>query len=493
MELGAGPGQCGGVRLGGGVKAELQSGVELTAHPLQRIGAYALACLVGAGDPTRLTAEGFGAAVEEMRRHALAAAQVRDTKRPEGFWLKSSLSFFPNSPMNHPSNARKDDATVTAAVRRWRQAPDEQMWPGAACVLCGQAAVRFFGKLDVPLAESDSYRNTTPRGHAGMALCWPCVCSFHALPYGCRLTGGPAIAVHSWDEDFLRETVSYQVQRNRRLITVGGGSTRQPPGEVVALLALRRYANPVIAGVELLVFSNNNRGQTLRIEAMDQPLAEWLRRTARMPKLRRAFPALLRAHRTGEVAGQVGLARNAFRDPPRIVGACARYLADRVAVRGVIPPDTADLAELCNSFVIEVMQMNQQDLEEIKSTAARVAVLLSVQTSGGKLKDFYARIREPARLRQWLQRNGVDWVLTRPDGTDTPLVSMRGMDLLFGRSSDGTTAHHRQLLLTGVLEELCRTGWRPTDGPQVAEEMADDEGDELLEDDRRLIEGEEQS
>ncbi|MFI0425025.1 hypothetical protein [Spongiactinospora sp. 9N601] len=257
-----------------------------------------------------------------------------------------------------------------AAVRRWRTRPAPATWPPVACVLCGSAAVGFYGKVDVPLAESDLYRNSTPRGHTGMALCWPCVCGFHALPYGCRLTGGQSIALHSWDDRFMARTSSRQVQRNRRLIALGQRDPRRVPArEVVALQELRAHDDRLTAGVDLLVFSNENRGPSLEIQSLEQPLAEWLRRSSRPPR-GRGFPALLRAHATTSRPGVVGLARNAFRAPGRIVGASARYLISGLE-RGVLRDETSALAELCFSFTTEVMRMNQNEIDEIRPSAPR--------------------------------------------------------------------------------------------------------------------------
>ncbi|WP_434581981.1 hypothetical protein [Carbonactinospora thermoautotrophica] len=296
---------------------EQQHRLVLTAHPLQRVGAYALAELTGAEEPEKVTPEGFRTAVEKMTADAVRAAKVRDTKAPDGFWLKVSLSFFPNSKMNHNAQLKKSDEELDAGIREWRTPPELASWPGVRCVLCGREAVGFYGKVDVPLAESHLYRNTTPRGHAGLALCWPCVCSFHALPYGCRLTGGPSIALHSWDERFLARVVSRQVERNHQHIVLGRAADKIPAREVVALHALRHYGERLTAGVELLVFSNNNKGQTLEIHSLEQPLAEWLRKTARRPELRQGFAALLRAHAGPKSPGVVGLVR--CRGPGRAV------------------------------------------------------------------------------------------------------------------------------------------------------------------------------
>ncbi|WP_214104947.1 hypothetical protein [Acrocarpospora catenulata] len=451
--------------------------VALSAHPLQRVGAYALAALARTTTPEGLSAEGFRDAVGTITEHAITAALVRDTKSERGFWLKASLSFFPNSKMNHHTNARREDEEIRAAVRLWRREPEYGARPGVACVLCGRAAVGFFGKVDVPLAESDLYRNNTPRGHLGMALCWPCLCSFYALPYGCRLTGGPSIALHSWDERFMARTVSRRVERNRQLIALGLPDSRAIRAkEVVALQALRDHEDRLTAGVELLVFSNNNRGQTLEIQSMDQPLAEWLRRSARQPSRRRGFPALLRAHSTPDRPGVVNLARNAFRSPELIAGACARYLAKRLD-QGVVGADAADLAELSFSLVTEVMRMNQNEVDEIRSAGAQVAAWLAAENSAGKLREFNATLKEQKRMRHWLMRRNIDTLLAPVPGVDGPLITDDQFRLLFDPEVEQAW-FHRQLLVVSVVRRLHELGFTPADRAQVAADLAAEDNDE---------------
>ncbi|WP_205625593.1 hypothetical protein [Actinomadura atramentaria] len=447
----------------------------LTAHPLQRAGAFALAALARTPVPADLTAERFQQAVEKIVGDATRAALARTTDA--SFWLKCSLSFFPNSPMNHPSNGQKDRAVLEEAVRSWF--PDAGSLPDVACVLCGRDAVRFFGKLDVPLAESDIYRNTTPRGHAGTALCRPCLMSFRALPYACAHSGGPATLVHSWDDGFLGSAVHRRVRRNlREVVLASAAPTRSEVREVIALQTLRGYEETLTAGVELMVFSNNNRGQTLDVHALDQPLAEWLRRTARDPGRRRGFGALIGAHTTPNQLGIVGLARNAFRNPERIPGAVARLFAER-AGRGALPDYTADLAAICRSFATEVMDMNPKDLAEIRDTAARIAFLLDDE-SAGKLRGFYSTLKEPGRMKSWLLSNAVTWTLRRPDGGPTSLLTSRGMELLFDPDPETRAWFNRQMLLVCVLEHLHARGYSPDDADEAVEDLTEEHGEEGL-------------
>ncbi|MEU9157308.1 hypothetical protein AB0D59_43895 [Streptomyces sp. NPDC048417] len=365
-----------------GIPAE-QVSLRLTPHPLQRVGAFALAAFAGARHPDMVAGPLFEAAAEKVTAAAVRAALVRDTKAEAGFLLKCSYSLWPNSKMNHPRNKKLSDAEVTEAVRAWRTIPAPQTWPGTGCVLCGAVAVGFYGKSDVVLAESVAYRNSTPRGHAGLALCWPCVCSFHSVPFGSQLTGGPSTVVHTWDERFAAHTVDRQVQRNGLLITLGA-KPASPQADVAVLAALRGYEHRVTAGVELLVFTNNNQDQVLTSHAVDQPLAEWLRTTTRLPDRRTGFACLLRSLRTDKNSGAQNLAWRVFHRPESIPGVLASYLTARTEACGRPAPESPAVAELAGSYLHEVMHMEEKDLAEIRATAQRVAALFKPDDTGGQ-------------------------------------------------------------------------------------------------------------
>ncbi|MEV7006632.1 Cas8a1 family CRISPR/Cas system-associated protein [Streptosporangium sp. NPDC051022] len=448
-----------------------QARLMLTAHPLQRVGAYAVAAMASDLEPDELPAEDFERAVKTMTRDAIRAALVRDSKTAEGFWLKASYSITPNSPMNHPSNGKKPDDVIKAGIQEWRNASGDGANPDADCVLCGRPAVGFFGKVDVPLAESNAYRNSTPRGHEGMALCRPCVVSFHALPYGSHLTGGASYALHSWDAGFMRRSVQRQVDRNLIIaetgkLTEGYAAVR----EVVALRALRGYGERLTAGVELLVFNNNNRGQSLEIHSLDQPLAEWLRRTLR-PVNRQGFAFLVRAHVTAYTPGIVMLARNAFGEPTRLFSTAVRHLGRVVSLTDHDREQVASASRLLDYFVIEVMQMNEKDLAEIRASAHKVAALLSKQETGGKLNSLRASMRESRKMRAWLTKHSLEWAIQPPENADGPLVSERAFVLLFGPGQDNPAWFHRDVFLFGVLEKLSQLGWRSKKAEEDLEEI----------------------
>lgn len=445
----------------------------LTAHPLQRIGGFCIAALAGedVAVPESLSAAGFDTAVARMTADAVATARVPSTKADDGFWLKASLSLFPNAPMNHPGRLKHGSAALAETIGAWRTMPHAATWPNVACALCGRESVGFYGKRDVPLAESESYRNTTPRGSAGLALCWPCLCCFYALPYGCRLTGGPSSALHSWDDRFTARTVALRVAEVSRSQALG-----VPPGkagphadEVAAVRLLRGYDQRLRAGIELLVFSNNNQQQSLERHALDEPLARWLHSTVRDPA---GFRALLAAHRTSKRPGYVELARLCFRSPRWVASGVSRYIGRHPLAGGDGIDHVVALGPLYRSFLTGVMGVRTQDVDEIDQLAGRIAQVVVTEPSGALLRSFRAAQRKPSELRHWLRRQGYRWLLDLGQGSKVPLVTDRQFLLLF--DPDGDAWLYRELLMVSVVAELHRRRWRPDTTEGVADEDNDD-------------------
>ncbi|MEU6904410.1 hypothetical protein ABZ935_03485 [Streptomyces coeruleorubidus] len=466
-----------------------QTALRLSPHPLQRVGAFTLAALAGVRNPGQVDGRMFADVTERLTAAAVVAAHAQDKNAEDGFLLACSYSLWPNSPI-HNNTAQvykkqpvselsdafkgKNGSTLAKFIKQWRTMPTPDTWPETGCVLCDSPAVGFYGKSDVVLAEAIAHRNTTPRSHAGLALCWPCLCSFYALPYGCHLTGGSFTALHTWDEPFAAHITRQQVRRNELLFTAGN-KPAAPKAEVIALAALRGYEHRVTSGVELLLFKNNNQDQSLTAYALDQPLAEWLRATTRLPDRRTGFGCLLRACRTARGGGAENLAWRVFHRPESIPTTLASYLTTRTEAQGRPVPESPAVAELTSSYLHEVMHMDEKDLSEIRQTAQRVAVLFKQDDTGGKLTGFHALFR-PGRgtdLRSWLQRHSVEWVLTRPDD-GAPLITENGFELLFSPSQDSNAWFFRQYLLTSVLAELHPRGWQPKDAKAVVEDFDPD-------------------
>jgi hypothetical protein len=458
-----------GVTVTGNVTAA--GPVVLTAHPLQRIGAFALAEIGEAAGPETMTSGQFGAAAAEMADDVAATADVEDAKSAGGFWLGVSYLMWPNSAMNPTARKKLPTAELRDRIRAWRTYPETRL--GVPCALCGRVACGFFGKVDVPLGASTEHRNTTAPGHGGLALCTGCLASFHALPYGCQIGGGRASALHSWDDAFVRRTVSVQVHRTRQRVAVASGAKGPGPfaREVAALRRLRGYDEGLRAGVELYVFSNSNREQVLEVHALEQPLAEWLRATMRDAQAREGFRYLVRAHWTEKIPGSALLARSAFRDPERIVRRAARFLAVLASESGVPAGETTALAGLCLSFATEVLQVQQRDVDQITELAGRIAGLLCARPERGTLKTYENAHRDSRQLQSYLKREAVAWALQ--PGRSGPFVTSEQWRLLFDPDSRGWFC--QDLLLMSVLQSLAAHGWLDgTDDPSARAARDDD-------------------
>ncbi|MFI5781160.1 hypothetical protein [Nocardia sp. NPDC051570] len=435
-------------------------GVRLTAHPLQRVGAYALLALAGVADqqrsPESLTAAEFKHACRRMTADVVATADLPDTKAPQAFWLSASYLLWPNSKMNTTNRKSLSIAERRTQIGRWRSYSATVL--DVPCALCGVAACGFYGKVDVPLGASVEHRNTTVPGHEGMALCVGCLASFHALPYGCSIRGGRAAALHSWDDDVLARMTRRQVHRTRQQALMSTGDTTATgrySREVEALQGLRRYEHPMRAGVELYVFSNSNKQQALDVHSIEQPLAEWLRETLHPGQLGSGFRYLVRAHHTSKTLGSVRLAYNAFHLPERLAGTAVAYLARLTDALGGPPGETVELVALYQSFVREVLGVTQREIDQIEQLGDRIGQLLRTRPERGTLKEFEHVHSEPNKLQTWLKKQAVDWTLRRE--VSEPLVSTEQWRLLF--EPGDRVRLHRDLLFISVLQHLAKQGW----------------------------------
>ncbi|MCL9793801.1 hypothetical protein [Frankia sp. AgKG'84/4] len=462
-----------------------QASVVLTAHPLQRVGAYALAALAAkattgeladAKSPADVLPEELAAAVSVMVRDAENAAEAGRVG-VGSFWLKASGAFFPNSPMNHrPTLGKRTRGENNARISAWRTMPDPATWPGVPCALCGRDAVAFHGKVDVPLIEAAGVHNAVPSGHGGLALCWPCVCCFHALPYAARLTGGPSSVVHSWEDQFVRRSVMRQLDATYRRIVTGSDPGKSKPNEheLTVLRRLRDYDHPLAADVELLVFSNDNRGASLSRHSLGVPLAEWLRTTLRDPARKRGWQRLVAAYTDKKLHGSRPLAYDAFHRPTRIFVVATSRLTAADGLRAVVHFDRS-LAALCCSFVREVMQVNQADIELVETLAGNIAARIAAEERAGALTTFRHQSVKASGLMSWLERESLLATLGRkgaatPSGD--PFYTAAQFRLLF--DFDGQGWLYRRLLVVAVLEALhSHPTWPPPDAVQKAAELGE--------------------
>ncbi|MCY9785212.1 hypothetical protein KIK06_15110 [Nocardiopsis sp. EMB25] len=440
-------------------------GVRLTAHPLQRVGAFALAVLAHPKKvplrkvvhPRELTEQDLRAANAHMTADLERTTSITDAKGPHGFWLGVSYLLWPNCPINTTNRKSLLGDQLKDKLHQWRNLPEVEPQVGARCVLCDHPACGFYGKVDIPLLERASDRNTTIPSHEGMALCRGCLLSFYALPYGCAIGGGRATALHTWDDDLLRATTKFQVDQTRRHAITGSPAGERPSyaRQLAGLKRLRGYDETVTDGVELLVFTNSNKEQDLAVHHMDQPLAEWIRSLPR-----HELRLLGRSHRWEKVPGRSMLARNLFDLPDRVIPTVSHFLRERALGQDGISAHTPVLSATCSSYATKVLQVSTTNLDQIDQLARRIAHVLNTEDNT-KFKQFLQARRKLATLKTWLRNQSIDRTLrtTEPD----PFITERQWRLLF---DDGDQVFlHRDLLFIGVLNHLhdLNPSWRGTD------------------------------
>lgn len=437
--------------------AFLQNTMALTAHPLQRAGAYALASLAGVSDPRTVTAEQFRTVVTRMVDDLIATSTV--AKGQPGWYLFGvSYVLWPNCALHYKSKRTPE------GIAAWRACPPADSWPSAPCTLCGRPAAAWYGKGDIPLGASVEHRNTTARDHEGTPLCFPCVSSFHALPYACTASGGLLNGIHTWDERFMARITQSEVRDNLRGILArgnlkGGGGTFAL--EFAALKALRWWDHRVTAGVQTLQFSNNNQDQKFQSEVIEQPLAEWLRSTLRCSDRRSGFRYLAHAQATAKVSGLRMLSWRAFHHPEQIPSRAIGWLREQIldppkrAALGSIPAAVPPLAPLIRSYLVEVLHVLESDVTHVVAVAHRVADV--VADDDKRLKKFTVATRRPNDLKAWLKAEIADWSRKRPaEAESDPFISVRQWRVLF--DSGNTSWSARELLFVATFEELATRG-----------------------------------
>ncbi|MFE4059976.1 hypothetical protein ACFXP3_27405 [Streptomyces sp. NPDC059096] len=378
--------------------------------------------------------------------------------QPGWYLLGVSYVLWPNCALHYKSKR------TPTGITTWRTCPPADRWPAVPCTLCGRPAAAWYGKGDVPLGASIEHRNTTAPDHEGTPLCFPCVTSFHALPYACTAGGGLLNGIHTWDARFMARITRSEVRDNLRGMVArsdlkGGGGIFAL--EFAALKALRWWDHRVTAGVQTLQFSNNNQDQKLQSEVMEQPLAEWLRSTVRHSERRSGFRYLAHAQATAKVSGLRMLAWRAFHHPEQIASRATGWLREQIlnppkhAAPGSIPAAVTPLVPLIRSYLVEVLNVLEPDVAHVVGVARRIADVVADDDT--RLKKFTVSTRRPHDLKAWLKAEIADWSRKRPaDAENEPFISVRQWRVLFDSGNASWSA--RELLFVATFEELATRG-----------------------------------
>jgi hypothetical protein len=460
----------------------------LTSHPLQRVGAFALAALADIEHPPHpemLTTDQFMAVAAEMTAQLQATASVEKAADPGGFWLSASYVLWPNACINHNSRGKHTTEKRRELIAQWRAMPAITEWPGVPCAYCDRPACGWYGKVDIPLGASAEHRNTTAPGQQGTPLCYSCLVCLWAYPYGAMLAGGRAAVFHSWDDVFLAAVV-----RNAVVSTLQ--QARDPerpkvkPGpyfrEHAVLRAVRTHKRDGDRTgtqttqqdgqqVELIVLSNSNKEQFLQTLEMDDPIARWLRLTCHNESIAAGYATLLETQAAKNVPGEAFLAKRIITDPPKVLSRITAYLLQKLADSGQVPAaEVTALAPLIDSYCHEVLDMNEKDIVQIRELAQRLSALFRKDTRPGPLQGFIAANNRHGDLYGWFRSEAIFWLLKeRPKELSQTqiLISERDFHLLF---ADDKRWLHRSRLIIAVMEDLAQHNWRPKGSP---DEMAE--------------------
>jgi hypothetical protein len=440
--------------------------LSLTPHPLQRVGAFAVARLAGRGGVAAVTGADLDLVSAAVQRDAVAAA--RATKEgPGSYWQRVLGAAFPNSPATHPGRARRD---VAAELAAFLDRPAASGMVGFACVLCARPADRVVGKDRFPLVASILYRNTTAPGVPGWPLCWPCLLAGWAMPYGATYVRGQLVVFDSSDQGLLGYLTGRAVVENRRYVSVDqvAAPVRLERPTTVAFRALREYRETPQSGVRMLVFRNDNRGAQLRSHRIAQRRCAFLVGLDARDKA--AGLGLRAVCRAFDVHGRDGTMRRLGEN----VAATSlleqpehRFLSDaRRALLGIVssgqlrPQEQSTdapgtIPALARRYAKEVLNVSTVDTGRIEQVSERVAALIGNGEVRGPLHEFTEASRSPHKLNSWFRRRAVDCLITDPQAG--PLLEPADYELLFQEGADGFVA--RDLLFFAVIARLHERGW----------------------------------
>jgi hypothetical protein len=458
--------------------------LSLTPHPLQRVGGFAVARLAGRAGVDAVTGADLDRVSAVVQRDAVAAARA-SKQGPGSYWQKVLGAAFPNSPATHPGRARQD---VAAELAVFLDRPATTGLVGFPCVLCARPADQIVGKHQFPLVPSTLYRNTTAPGVPGWPLCWPCLVTGWAMPYGATYLRGQLVVFDASDHELLGYLTGRAVEENRRYVSVDqvAAPVRLERPTTVAFRALRDYQEPPQSGVRMLVFRNDNRGARLRSHRIAQRRCAFLVGLDARDRL--AGLGLRAVCRAFDVYGSDGAMRRlgenvaaaSLLEQPehRFLSAARRALLGIVG-SGAKTDAPGTILALARRYAKEVLNVSTVDTGRIEQVSERVAALIGNGQVRGPLREFTQASRSPRKLNSWFRRRAVDRLITDPQAG--PLLEPADYELLFQEGADGFVA--RDLLFFAVIASLHERGWGRSLDETARAELAAELSDATTDDD----------
>lgn len=153
--------------------------MDLTHHPMQRLGAHAAATLAGRRHPDAVCDDDFDTVLSRVLTDADRAGAA-DRETPGWSWLARLSVMYPNSPVTHPVFRRRPDRVERLAAAF---EVDQSDAPWRCCMCYQPASVRWSRSL-LPLGSAATHINCTVGNVAGGdPICRACRIAIWCLPY----------------------------------------------------------------------------------------------------------------------------------------------------------------------------------------------------------------------------------------------------------------------------------------------------------------------
>lgn len=449
----------------------MRPALALTAHPLQRCGAWAVAVLAGRTDPTVVTADDLDAVARRLVDDVVAVSSLPEkTANPD--WWKVLNALYPNAKPTY--HARSRDAGTLRPLVTSLFAAD---LPGAAarlCTFCSAPTDVLWAKSYLPLFDTAKFVNNLPPGTAGWPVCRGCRVALWALPYGAWVTAGSATAVRCANPAVERLFVARNVTRAARIRQVGfSGVPADASAEAVTLAALRAHAADVPADAVLFSFKNDNQEPWLKVTATRHAIGRLLVRIESEPAARQGWHRLRRAlaGRDKDRRGYTAIARTLFTDEHGSVDRLLHALHHELTDPPADPVTTDGWRRLGRVYQEEMYGMDVERLAPARRLV--VAWITAERNPRGRFNEYVNATDSGYLLHKLLMEASAR--LLR-DGGQPPDVSAIA-PTLFSTGPDGW--RWRAQLFFEVVADLVAAkapiGRKPTDDRIDDEDDPDDE------------------
>lgn len=452
--------------------------MKYTGHPLIDVGLATLTAFVDKRRPEELTDEDVS-----------AFAQYVTEQYPKPVWTNYlSCVFTMNSSYSQPS---WDQQRRVEESRKFLQGKDPRA-VGLNCAFSGVPADTIADRRHLPMLTGEATLNFFPSSRGGLPMSRGYLVAAQGCPLGSRRSEGRALSVHCLDDPDLTFRFAQKcLEENRRLLLIPSTDGKFPDAKrpktllMVTLLELEQHrgdAESIGAGapsIDVYHWSNSGQGPETRVYRLPSELMGFLRKVQKAPYDRpwsriveAAWERKPEPKKVKKTEGPVDegwkpqrnfLYEDLFDLPIKAARFIRTYLL-RHSFRGVLDTDPRALYlkersretvswTLTELFLKEVMGMNKQRLEALRSLADRLASHV-VQQSDKKFFDQLYRSQRYDHLRNLLIKGSRNELARGRQ----PLVTLQEFLEIFESGERFEWSLARDLLLIRMIEKLYESG-----------------------------------